>query len=58
MESGGGGGGGGGVVLLVDMSHFLEFLRVMLLIAFHIEDVSELSLTKRLIFFFFFSLFN
>ena len=41
----GGGGGGGGVILLADMLQILEFLCVILFIAFHIEDVSQLSLT-------------
>ena len=35
-------------ILLTDMSQVLEFLRVILFIAFHIEDVSQLSLTNWL----------
>ena len=30
-------------ILLADVSEFLEFLRVIPFIAFHIEDVSQLS---------------
>ena len=33
-------GGGGGGVLLADMSQVLEFFRVILFIALHIEDLS------------------
>ena len=35
-----------GGILLADMSQVLEFFRVILFIAFHIEDISRLSLTK------------
>ena len=35
-------------ILLADMSQVLEFLRVILFIAFHTEDVSQLSLTNWL----------
>ena len=37
-----------GGILLADMSQVLEFLRVILFIAFHTEDASQLSLTKWL----------
>ena len=33
-------------ILLAEMSHFLEFFRVIIFFASHIEDVSELSFTK------------
>ena len=36
---------GVGRILLADVSEFLEILRVILFTAFHIEDVSTLSLT-------------
>ena len=35
-----------GAILFADVSHFLKCLSVILFIAFHIENVSELSLIK------------
>ena len=37
-----------GGILLADMSQVLEFFHVILFIAFHIEDLSRLSLTNWL----------
>ena len=44
---GGGGGGMGGYYLLICRRSW-SFFRVVLFIAFHIEDVSQLSLTNWL----------